>query len=103
MTQLTKQERKTLYKKLLKIVCATPELNHGFCYYIEYAVKEMNNEDILELYDDYVFDGDFIEAHLPELLKIKPADKETYDYWFPLTMEGWQKRINKLHNTIQRM
>ena len=102
MTELTRQERKRFYKKLLKIVCADPRVDHGFCWFIEHAAKA-SCEEIEELYGDYIFDGDFIQFQLPELFRIKPADKQPYDYWFPLTKEGWETRINKLHNIIQRM
>lgn len=102
MTQLTKTERKTFYKNLLEVVCADPSLNHGLCWFIEHAAKA-SGEEIEELYDDYIFDCDFIQFELPELFRIKPQDKQPYSYWFPLTKEGWERRINKLHNIIQKM
>ena len=102
MTQLTKAERKKFYKNLLKIVCNDPSTNHGFCWYIEAAAKA-SGEEIEELYDDYIFDCDFIQFELSELFRIKPKDKESYSYWFNCEKEGWTKRINKLHNIIQQM
>lgn len=102
MTQLTKAERYIFYKNLLRIVCADSRVDRGFCWFIEDAAKA-SGEEIGELYGDYIFDGDFIQFQLPELFRIKPKDKYPFDYWFPLTKEGWQTRINKLHNIIQRM
>ena len=102
MTHLTKQQRKKLYKNLLKVVCADPRVGHGFCYYMEEAAKA-SGEEIEEIYDDFIFDCDFIQFELPELFRIKPKHKEPYSYWFNCDKEGWTKRINKLHNIIQRM
>lgn len=102
MTELTRQQRKTFYKNLLKIVCADPRVGHGFCWFIEHAAKASGKE-IQDLYGEHIFDCDFIQFELPELFRIKPKDKQPYDYWFPLTKEGWERRINKLHNIIQKM
>lgn len=103
MTQLTKTERKKFYTKLLKIVCADPRIDVGFCYYVADAAKQ-TNLDVQELYEEYIFDEDFIMEHLPELYRIKPKSIfYSCMYWWPTTPEGWQKRINKLHNIIQRM
>ena len=102
MTQLTRAERKRFYEILLKIVCEDPDTDHGFCYYISSVVVKMSR-DIQELYSDYIFEDEFIFGHLPELSRLKPKKKFTYDYWFPCTPKGWETRINKLHNIIQKM
>lgn len=102
MTKLTKQERKTFYKALLKTVCADPCLDHGFCYYISDLAQNMGGK-YDELCNEYLYEIDFILIQLPELWKIKPKDKMGITYWFNCDKQGWQKRINKLHNIIQRM
>ena len=102
MTQLIKAERKKFYKNLMKIVCADPSVQKGFCWYIEDAAT-LTGKDILDLHGDYIFEDEFIQEQLPELYRIKPKNKFGYDYWFSCTKEGWQTRINKLYNIIQSM
>ena len=102
MTHLTKQERKKFYKALLKTVCADPCTDHGFCYYISDLVVEMGGiYDVLCM--EHLYEIDFILVELPELWAIRPKDKCGLCYWFTCDKEGWTKRINKLHNIIQRM
>lgn len=110
MSHFTKQERKSFYKGLLKIVCDSPSTSNGFCFYLDeivYFPRYLSNEKLYDKYTNlqrsYLYDIDFMEEQLPELWAIKPKDKYGLCYWWAETPKGWETRINKLHNIIQSM
>ena len=110
MSHFTKRERKAFYKGLLKMVCDSSCTDNGFCWYLDelgYFPGYLPNEKLFDKYvnihSSYLYDVEFMEEQLPELWAIKPKDKHGLCYWWPETPKGWQIRINKLHNIIQRM
>jgi len=87
----TKKKRLKFYKELLKVVCEDPDTCEGMCYYISRIINVKKR-----------YDRDGIIKQFPELWKHRPKIKSR-DYWFPLDDEGWQKRIDIIHNIIQEM
>ena len=101
MTQLyTKKQRHTIYKKLLKLVCADPDTSNGLCYYLKMLARE-----------DYYYPFGVITV-FPELNKYKPEygffswqrDGEIPlggSYFLPPTYKGWETRIKWIVQAIK--
>ena len=87
---MTKRQRHSCYKKLLKIVCKDPETSRGFCFYMrDLGFNTYNKEDF--------------QNNFPELYSFKPK-RMAYgflDYWFPCNYKGWEKRIEILQKCIE--
>jgi hypothetical protein len=89
---MNKRERHKLYKQLLKIVCADPEVRQGICYYL----ANLTTLGIMLCYR--------MEELLPELYEKAPKKwkKNFFSYWFPTTYEGWKKRIAIIEQCIEK-
>lgn len=103
---MTKKQRLSFYKELLRVVCENSSVEGGFCRYITSYMRNWYSDNGVELVWAYL-DEEF-KQNLPELYKMKPKitdlkwDGEV-DYWFPCTKQGWQQRIDLLVSVINKM
>jgi hypothetical protein len=91
---MTKKKRHEYYKKLLEVVCADPDTDIGFCWYIAYAMEKFH---FIWAYDSKTF-----KKELPELFSYKPHNPNYSVHWFNTDKKGWQKRINILMECIEK-
>lgn len=89
---MTKRQRNSFYKKLLKEVCEDPYVGTGICYYLEYLHHK--------IYGYYPATWE-IKNLFPELDKYKPKNKVWAFFWFPCTYKGWEKRIDIIIKCIE--
>lgn len=91
---LTKKQRNTVYKAMLKYAVEDEDVRYGFCkltiriYYSQLITSK--------LYFKYGGIFDF-----KELISFKPKTYTRYGYWFDCTYEGWEKRIEILQKCIE--
>ena len=102
MSAFTHEERKFFYKELLKMVCKDPDTHHGFCWYVLNLSMKLGGKYKRKWFY-FTFTVDLIEKEYPELYSIKPIKIHRLSLWFNASPAGWETRINKLHNIIQRM
>lgn len=88
----TKAKRMEMYRFLREKMKEDihPVLKGGFCAWLTYEYSIEGNSWIRKLH------------LLPELYKYKPFWKLTEEHWFPLTHEGFQKRIEILDKIIEK-
>lgn len=89
----TKRGRNSFYKKLLKVVCEDPSVDQGLCYYIGNVMTGSPDRTTR------ILTGMNYMSTLAELHKQKP--KHYFIYWYPLTTEGWKKRIACIEKAIE--
>lgn len=92
LDKLTKAQRKSIYKKVLKAACEDPSVAYGFCRYFKIVLCKLG-------YGTFIY-CTHIYKSFPEFYKLKPNDGP---YWWPLTLKGWEKRIKLFHNMIETM
>lgn len=97
---MTKKQRLSFYKELLRIVCEDHETDFGFCHYISREMGDWYRSNSVK--PIWAYHCDDFQKNLPELYAMKPKNSDE-SYWFPCTKEGWQQRIDKLHSLIVKM
>lgn len=99
---MTKEQKLSFYKELLKIVSEHASSSYGLCYHITISMQHWYNINNVELIDAY-WEDEFCK-NLPELYKFKPPlIDHGVDYWFPSTESGRQQRIEVLNSIIIKM
>ena len=96
--KLTKNERHTIYKKLLEVVCDDPGLPVGICFHLTDVDLSENSINFSRW---STLNGVYKMYYLPELYKQKPTKTHNNFYWFPFTREGWEKRIAIIEKAIE--
>lgn len=94
---MTKKQKLSFYKELLKVVCENLNTRRGFCWYIN-NMDHWYTENKVPCIDAY--DKKEFNKHLPELYAYKLNNK---GYWFPENARGWQKRIDILVEIIEKL
>lgn len=97
---MTKKQRLSFYKELLRIVCEDPSVDVGFCSYITNGMDEWYN--LTKVKWIYAYDDAVFAKRLPELWSYNPF-LEKPSYWFPKDKKGWQKRIDILVEIIEKL
>lgn len=91
---MKRKQRNKFYKKMLKVACADPSVDYGFCR----LMRDCANYEQLSLVNSFDFYSEFMKKHLPELFSFRPRPlpEELNGFWFPKTRGGWKIRIGIL-------
>lgn len=97
LDKLTKAQRKSIYKKVLKAACEDERVIFGWCFYFRKLIEK--------LYGISYFPSYLVVKTFPEFAKLETfrTTENWDDYWWPTTAKGWQKRIKLFHNMIETM
>ena len=99
IVNLSKRDRKYIYKLLLKAVCEDSDICYGFCKYLRDVLTTLGIEWSVSYFA--VFCN--MDTYFPELYSLRPKHIRRSSYWYPRTSKGWQTRIDKLYDLINSM
>ena len=97
---LTREQEHKVYVALLEKMLNDIDIKYGICKYLNTL---LDYDCTMPVYWKYFGGPSKMELLLPVLYSMKPATHliDIHDYWFPLTQDGFNTRIELVKKAIE--